>query len=206
MLRNVFAWGLFALAMLAVLTQAGCETYPLGMSKDEWVLLSPQQQAEAQQKQEAIDAEQRRVAAEAEAARRQAAAAEAAQRQAELEHRYRHARFGDIVSVNIEGGTMKFAGKDRRYEPVAFDLIRGEAKEVVIERVDRRDVVARVVVRLSEDGRTLYFDDASDKRLRLTEKSWGAPRGEVYPNQSLNNDNSDLRDATFTVRYRAIRR
>jgi len=191
--------------MLAIVA-AGCESYPLGMSKDEWVMLSPEQQADARQKQLAIDAEQRRVAAIEDANQQQAAAAEAARREAEIDDRYRHARFGDVVSVNIEGGTMKFEGKDRRYEEVAFDLIKGETRAIVIHREDRHNTSINVVVRLGDDGRKLYFDDGSDKRLTLTEKSWDAHGGQVYLDQSLNNDSSDLRNAKITVRYRTIRR
>lgn len=176
----------------------------MGYSKDEWVLLSPEQQMEARQKQAAVDAENRRVQAEQDAARRQADADAAARHESDIDHRYYHARYGDVVSVNIEGGTMRFDGKDRKYDPVAFDLVRGEAKEIHIEREDKHNVYVRVVCRLSEDGRTLYYDDASDRKLKLVEKTWD--KGQVYPIAVHNNDNSDPRNVTFTIRYKPLRR
>lgn len=175
----------------------------MGMSKEEWVLLSPEQQAQATQQQAAIDAENRRIAAEEEARRRQIEADEHARRQAELEHRYRHARYGDIVSVNIEGGQLQFDGDHRTYEPVAFDLVRGESKTIVIRRDDKPKYTVSVVVRLSDDGRTFYFDDSSSKRLTLIEKTWD--RGQVYTIANHKNSNAEPRNVTFTLRYRPVR-
>jgi hypothetical protein len=192
------------IAVSLLLVALGCESYPLGKSKEEWQLLSPEQQAEAYKQQNAIDAENRRLAAEEDARRRQAEFEAAERHNAEMEYRYRNARFGDIVSINIEGGTMRFDGKDRHYEPLAFDLVRGEAREVIIRRVDKHSVTIKVVVRLSDDGRQVFFDDASDRRLTLSEKTWD--RSQTYANVSHNNDNSDPRGVTFTVRYKTLRR
>lgn len=175
----------------------------MGLSKEEWVLLSPEQQAHATQQQAAIDAENRRIAAEEEAHRRQIEADEHARRQAELEHRYRHARYGDIVSVNIEGGQMNIDGKHRAYEPIAFDLVRGETKTIEIHRDGKPSDRRSVVVRLSDDGRTFYFDDSSSKRVTLVDKTWN--RGESYTIENHKNSNSEPRGVTFTLRYRPVR-
>ena len=181
----------------------GCESYPMGMSKEEWVMLSPEQQAQLRQQQAAIDAENRRIAAEEEARRRQIEADEQARRQAEIDHRYRHARYGDIVSVNIEGGLMNIDGKHRAFEPVAFDLVRGEARTIVIHRDGKPSDTTSVVVRLSDDGRTFYFDDSSSKRVTLIDKTWN--RGEVYKIENHKNSNAEPRGVTFTLRYRQVR-
>ncbi len=192
------------LLMLLALCLAGCESYPMGMSKDEWQMLSPEQRAQATREQAAIDAENRRIQAEEDALRRQAAADEAARQQERIDRLYRHARYGDIVSVNLEGGTLRFDGNDRAYEPVAFDLVRGEARTIVIHREEKRKYTVDVVVRLSEDGRTLYFDDASSKPLRLIEKTWD--RGQTYEVELHKNNNAYPRGTTFFIRYKPLRR
>ena len=189
--------------LVALLFALGCESYPMGMSKEEWVLLSPEQQAQARQQQAAIDAENRRIAAEEEARQRQIDADEHARRQAELEHRYSHARYGDIVSITVEGGQMKFSGDHRTYEPVAFDLVRGESKTIVFRRDDKPKYTLSVVVRLSDDGRTFYFDDSSSKRLTFIEKTWD--RGQVYTIAIHRNGNSEPKNVNFTLRYRPVR-
>ena len=200
----------FLILFTTLATIIGCESYPLGMSKDEWALLSPQEKAKATEEQNLIDAERRRVAAEErriaaeqEAIRQEQLAQEQARYQEEIDRRYRYARFGDTISINIEGGTFRIDGKDRAYEPLAFDLIRGEAKTIQIHREDRRKSTLTVVVRASEDGRMIFFDDTSNKRLTFTEKTWD--RGQTYPIELHDNNRSDPRNVTFTIRYKPIR-
>ncbi len=111
----VFA-GLLSLSACAV-------RYPMGLSREQWESLPPSQQAEYQAKQYQIDADNR---ARAEEARRQEVAQKADRERLELERlrqAYANARYGDIVTVTVQGGTLSYAGKRYSYEPVSFDLV-----------------------------------------------------------------------------------
>ena len=61
-------WFVFAVVGLLL---AGCATYPMGLSEIQWKTLSPEQQAEYQAKQYAINQERARQFAAEQAQRRQ---------------------------------------------------------------------------------------------------------------------------------------
>lgn len=99
-LRCVFL--ALSLAILAMLV--ACATYPMGLTKEQWEMLSPEQQADYRAKQAEIDAQQR---AEREARLQEQRRVEE-QRRREAEERlqaiYANPQYGDIIVVGIEGG------------------------------------------------------------------------------------------------------
>ncbi len=167
---------LLLIASLAVMS--GCAQYPMGLNQDQWQSLSPEQQADYTARQQAIDAERAKQAA----IRREEQARLAAEReraeQERLEAAYRHARYGDIIVVTVEGGEIAFGGKRHPYEPIAFELVRGERKEVRFSRLGRHHQTTGIVMRLSEDGNTFYFDEPARKRIVITNNGWD--RGRTY--------------------------
>jgi hypothetical protein len=115
-----------------VFVLAACASYPLGMSKEEWVLLTPEQQMEARMKQSDLNrANAERRAQQAAARRQRYAAIEAAERR-RIEEIYRSARYGDVLECVVEGGFADFRPGRRSYRPVPFTLARGEVKSVSV--------------------------------------------------------------------------
>lgn len=196
---------LIATCLMAVLLTAGCiSRYPMGLSQVQWQALAPSQQAEYQAKQYAIDEER---AKQAQAERLEAARVREAQAQAERDRIvriYANAQYGDIVRINVQGGRLDYAGKSYPYEPVSFEIARGEVKEVAFRGIGLRTIATRYRASLSEDGNTLVFDDSFRDRIVLINSDW--QRGQRYfPHQRTRNDvDVSLSGMTFFVKYRDL--
>lgn len=171
---------------------SGCISFhPLGMTDSEWAALTPAQKMEAREKQAQINAQKRQAKADREAAA-----------QAASSKRYETARYGDVITVVIKGGTMDINGNRRVYEPIAFDLVRGESKTVNILRKGKHHYKDTAVMSLSEDGRTFIFDAKQRKNLRLVDEGWDY--GKTYKVKKLKNRNTNPRDIEITIRYRPV--
>lgn len=168
----------FGMPWLAALGLAGCTTYPMGFNKAQWEALPPAQQAEFRAKQYLIDEESTRNHA-AEQARRVQAQREADERErAHIAEAYRLARYGDIVTVTVRDGSVTFYGKRHPYEPIAFDLVRGETKPIVFRRYGQPHITTGILMHLAEDGNTFYFDYPSRNRFVAVNDGW--QRGREY--------------------------
>ncbi len=169
---------LYCLPWLAALALIGCASYPLGMNKEQWEALPPAQQAEYRAKQYAIDEERARRNAVEEASRAQARHEAEAQERARIAEAYRQARYGDVITVTVRDGLLGFYEKPHPYEPVAFDLVRGETKSVVFRRQGQPHITTAILVHFSEDGNTFYFDLSSRNRFVAINDGWH--RGREY--------------------------
>jgi hypothetical protein len=183
----------------------------MGLNQQQWEALPPAQQAEYQARQYQIDVEQQRRQEEQQAAQARAAAEAAEAQRARVAAAYASARYGDIITVTIRGGTIAWGKEMYPCEPVGFDIVRGEAKEIEFRgAVDRHGIsqaiVTRCRVRLSDDASTFYFNDGSARRIVLVnDGSW--ERGAVYPmaGRGISNDlGVNLANMTMTVRYRGL--
>lgn len=161
-----------ALTTLVVLAATGCATYPLGMSREQWEALPPEQQAEYQARQYEIDEQRRQEQAARAAEQRVAREAAARAEQERLAALYRDARFGDIVRVTIQGGLLNIYKNQYRYHPVSFELVRGETRFVSFTRTGQVAQSVDIPVRLSDDGNTLFFDDDSSGQVVFTNYDW----------------------------------
>ena len=163
----------FPLMLLAAAALfVGCQSYPMGLNETQWKALTPEQQADYTRQQAVINEERRQKREAEERARQAAAEAKAAEERQRVEMAYARARYGDVVTVTVEGGQMAISGKLLAYEPVRFDLVRGERKEIEFVQQGRSSNVTKVDVRLSEDGNMLYFDEAARGRITLISKDW----------------------------------
>lgn len=169
---------LYCLAWLAALTLVGCASYPLGLNKAQWEALAPAQQAEYRAKQYAIDEERARRNAAEEARRFQAQQEAEEQESARIADAYHQANYGDIITVTVRNGLLAFFGKRHPYEPVAFDLVRGETKPIVFRRQGQPHITTAILMHFSEDGNTFYFDFSSRKRFVAINDRW--QRGREY--------------------------
>lgn len=165
----------------------GCATYPMGLSRVQWEALSLEQQADYRARQYQLDEQRRQQqAARAEQRRVEAEAAARAERE-RLTALYRNAQYGDIVRVNIQGGLLKINKNQYLYNPVAFELVRGETKFIAFTRTGQVAQAVDIPVRLSEDGNSLFFDDDSSGQIVLTNFAWErgqsgvltSPRGSI---------------------------
>lgn len=160
------------MAGLLVIVLNGCATYPLGLTKDQWNALPPDQQAEYQARQYEIN-EQRRQQQEAlNRQRREQAEADARAKQDRIDRIYQNAVYGDIVRVTIQGGLLQIYKDQYRYHPVSFELARGESKSIPFTRTGRIAQTISFLVRLSEDGHSLFIDDDSHGHVVLTNLDW----------------------------------
>jgi hypothetical protein len=195
---------MIATCLMMVLLTAGCiSQYPMGLSQVQWQALTPAQQAEYQAKQYAIDAE-RHQAEEARRMEQARVAAEAVRvEQDRLRQVYANARYGDIVHVTVQGGFIAYAGKRYPYEPVSFDLAKGETKQIAFYGRGLQTIATRYNVRLTEDGNTLYFDDSFRQRIVLVNQDW--ERGQNYrPTGSQNDVGVAISGMSFFIKYKDI--
>ncbi len=189
-----------------VLMLSGCTRYPLGLSKENWLALSPSQQAEYQAKQYQID-EDRRKQEEASRIQRAQAKAEAERLEKErITAIYSNARYGDVVVVTIHGGAMKWSNEIYALEPVSFELVRGETKEVEFRgHVDRaRSMVSRYKVMLSDDGHTFYFNSDARDRIALVDDGWDRGQSYSITGHTWNDVNAGAGGMTIGIRLKEM--
>lgn len=158
-------------ALLAALL-VGCQSYPMGLSEAQWNALSPQQQADYTRQQALLNEQRQREREAAEQARQAEEAARVAAERQRVQYAHARARYGDVVTVTIQGGRVAINGKHQDYEPVRFDLVRGERKEIEFVQRGRASARQRIDVRLSEDGHTFYFDESARDRIALISTGW----------------------------------
>jgi hypothetical protein len=86
---------------------------------------------------------------------------------------------------------------------VSFDLIKGESKEVLFRGRGLQTIATRYVVRLSDDGNTIFFDDESKQRSVLVNHDW--ERGERYqPAGTINDVTVGISGMTFFVKLKTL--
>ncbi len=129
---------------------------------------------------------------------RQKEAAEAEAMRYRVEAIYRGAgNYGDLLRVRVENGTANFRGQVRQYDSIAFQIAKGEIKEVMIATTKNR----RVILNAYYDGATLYLDgNKNSKKSRMSkllyDKRW--QHGLTYTDIYTNNK-AKLKGAEVTV-------
>jgi hypothetical protein len=204
MTSNLLSFLPLVLASTLVLW-TGCASYPLGLSQEQWVALPPAQQAELRARQDALN-EQARLDLAAESLRR--TQAEDARQSAERDRLAavkRDARYGDIVTVTIQGGEVAFSGQRFPFEPVAFDLVRGESRLVEFHRQGRPASTTLIEMGLSEDGHTFIFDVPARRRIVLTAEGWQAGHTYIgFPDISARDGHSEATGISIRLRFKPL--
>lgn len=147
-------------------------SYPMGLSKQQWQSLSPEQQAQYQAQQHSLDVERRREFEAQQAEERRQAAAREEQERERIAAIARAPQPGDVITVHISGGQIAFFGRRAEYEPISFDLVRGEKRFVEFPLRGNPGSLSRVPVRFSEDGNTFYFDETALNRIVIINDGW----------------------------------
>ena len=194
----------FFAVLLSALFLAGCTTYPMGLNKEQWGALPPAEQAAYQAQQSAIDQERARQYAIEQARQIQEQRDAEERERIRIAEAYRHAFYGDVVTVTIQDGMVAFRGKRFPFEPLSFDLVRGESRLVEFTRQGRSYETTLVEVRLSEDGNTFYFDYPARKRFVAINDGW--ERGREYrPSEIGSHDgHSEAVGIAIRIRYKQL--
>ncbi len=200
---------LFLLLLFSLLE--GCaKRYPLGLTEEHWKNLTPQQQAEYTVKQHQLDEEARRRQEEYWRQREQEEAEAVRLEREQTMLLYRNARFGDIIQVNISGGSIAFHGERKSYEPLSFDLVSGERKEITFHHHGKR-ITYSTDIRVAYDNNAFYFDVGddpkyehhTDKIVILDNGSWN--RGKVYHPKTLDKrTESQAQGLKIFIRYKPL--
>lgn len=194
---------LFLLPLLAALI-VGCQSYPMGLNEAQWNALSAEQQADYTRQQTQLNEQRSREREAAEAERQAEAAARVREERARTQLAYARARYGDVVTVTIEGGYVAINGKHQPYEPLRFDLVRGERKEVEFIQQGRASSRQRVDVRLTEDGHTFYFDESARDRLSLISAGWEQGKTHSALNVHDTRSRSEARNLSITLKWKEL--
>ena len=194
---------LWSLPLIAVVL-VGCQSYPMGLSEAQWNAISPEQQADYTRQQTQINEQRRREREAAEQARQAEEAARAREERARIQIAYARARYGDVVTVTIEGGYVAINGKHQPYEPVRFDLVRGERKEVEFIQQGRSSSRQRIDVRLTEDGHTFYFDESARDRIALISTGWEQGKTHAALNVQDKRSRSEARNLSITIKLKEL--
>ena len=194
---------LWSLPLIAVVL-VGCQSYPMGLSEAQWNVLSPEQQADYTRQQTQINEQRRREREAAEQARQAEEAARAREERARIQIAYARARYGDVVTVTIEGGYVAINGKHQPYEPVRFELVRGERKEVEFIQQGRSSSRQRIDVRLTEDGHTFYFDESARDRIALISTGWEQGKTHAALNVQDKRSRSEARNLSITIKLKEL--
>lgn len=144
------AWAYLGVLGAVVLLSA-CASYPLGMSKAQWEVLTPDEQFKAQQQQATLD--QQRAEQRAAEARQRALELEQAQAASAL--RRQQAAYGEHVQCVLTGAQAKMGGRLRTVEPLAMDLVLGEQGEYTLTHVENGYTRYSQTVYVQFDGQTL---------------------------------------------------
>jgi len=189
---------------LTILLLVGCATYPLDMTKEQWEALPPAQQAEARTKQAEIDAQKRaeRLARLEEERRLR----EQQQREAEERLRaiYENPRYGDIIIVQIEGGEIGMGENRYPYQPVRFELARGETKFIDFVRQDRPTAFRELAMGLEQDASIFYFGRGSRYTIRIPNDGWQTGRTFHPPEVSDTQYGSGARNIRIYIRFKDV--
>ncbi len=198
-------------SLFLVLFFEGCATkYPLGLKEEQWQALSPQQQAEYTTKQYQMD-EERRKRQEEYGRQRERDVAEAIRLEKErILQLYRNARYGDVIQVNISGGSIVFVGERKGYEPLSFDLVRGERKRISFYHHDKQ-ITYQTDIWVAYDNNAFYFDvgddqkyeHSTDKIVILDNGRWD--EGKTYHPKTLDKTtDSQAQGIKVFVRYKLL--
>jgi hypothetical protein len=197
------AWSVVLLVLVAALG-VGCQSFPMGLSEAQWNALSPEQQADYTRRQTELNEQRRREREAAEQARQAEEAAKAREERARIQLAYARARYGDVVTVTIEGGHVAINGKHQPYEPVRFDLVRGERREVEFIQQGRPASRQRIDVRLTEDGHTFYFDESARDRIALISTGWEQGKTHAALNVQDKRSRSEARNLSITINWKEL--
>lgn len=175
--------------MLLTMFLAACTPRIYGVPEDHWQTMSEQERIAAMEAYKANQEtlrQQRQERARLREMEKQAQLARQAEedrlRQLRVDAIYRgKGLYGDLLRVSLEGGTLRFHGVRRPFQPLSFKIAAEEMKDVAVVSLDGR--TARMMVQY--DGSNLLLDETPNSHrstaIRLPfEDSWEF--GATYPN------------------------
>ncbi len=191
---------------------AGCASHPMGLTRKEWESLPADRRAELRIEEARNREERQRLRAEeARQVQAQREAAERARQQA-LAERRAEARYGDIIVVTLQGGTLLHDGRRFVLEPRVFELLKGERMRLQLVGNEGQGARSRSLfdiwmVNFSEDGHTVTLNDSGrgPPIVLINDGTWERGRPVNLNARGQNHSGAvDLAGMTATLRYKEL--
>lgn len=160
---------------VATMLLSGCASYPIGLSRAQWEAIPLEKQAELTSQQYKLDETRRQQAAQRQIQAGQQAEAQARNTQQQVQSSYANAHYGDVVTMTLSAASMQNGRETYATEPVSFDLVRGEKKQIQIRgNAGRGSRIDTLNARFSDDGNSIYMneDTFNNRRIVLTNNGW----------------------------------
>ncbi len=191
--------------LLSLLACSGCASYPLGLTREQWKLLTPEEQSDYRARQSALAGQRSIQEAEIRSIRRRLSQEDLFNYNERIRERYENPGLGDVIRVSIQGGNLFLYGRSFRYYPVDFELARGETKKIVVNRVGQsikdRMASAEFDASYAEDGSTFVFNSNSVNRIVLRNQGWETGQTYFTP-ERRDPTGQDIVGASFSIEFR----
>jgi hypothetical protein len=114
-------------------------------------------------------------------------------------------KYGDIIVVTIQGGVIGI-GERYAYQPVQFELARGEYKGINFRRQDKPTAFRTITMLLSTDGDMFYFDPGMFSLDIPNNGKWNI--GATYYPKEIKDISvgSGAKNLEITIRYKFLPR
>jgi len=176
----------YILYLFMALFFAGClSKYPMGLSKEQWLQLSQQEQLKLTKQQQMLDHE---IALKREKQRELALEIEL-KKQQRIDALYQNATIGDTIVLNFESGYAINSKQKLPIIPQGVILARGETKEIDLQLQRGRQIrTQRVYLHYRNDGTQVEIalsplNQRINKIVLLNSGKWRY--GTKYQNQKL---------------------
>ncbi|QKI89899.1 hypothetical protein [Thiomicrorhabdus xiamenensis] len=193
------------LTLFSVLLSACASSNPLGMSDEQWQQLTPDERKELLLREQQIRAERSKAQQIANNQARELELQRQIEEQKRLDKLYAAPQNGNVIRVNIMGGSFQRDKQHYKIMPQSYTLARGERYEIDIELRDAangrlRDLPAYLHYRPDGAGveLSLHYQNSSDQLRFLNDGDWQC--GSHYQ-QSLRLDKKELIKLKTYIEY-----
>lgn len=196
---------LFIVALLSLLT-ACASTYPLGMTEEQWKSITPEERQALLLKQQQYEEQQRAIRMKADAEERKIQLKQEMAERQRLERLYSNPKNGNVIMVNILGGTYQYGKREKSVLEDSYEIARGETKKIQLTLEDpknRYNSTETVYLQYSLNGNGIYLylnnpNYNSSKRIALLrDGNWLC--GSRY-NKNLHTSYESLTKMSFFVK------
>ena len=162
---------LLIISSIFLLLTACATPYPLGMNKEQWNQLSPDERKAMLLKQQEHQEQQRMVRIKANAKAEQLRLQQQIIETRRLEKLYSNPGDGNVVMINLLGGEYHYGKRKKRILEESYQLARGETKKIkMIIQDPKKSYTSSETVYLRYDpsgnGIYLYLDNPSHNETR----------------------------------------
>lgn len=173
--RGFYMKKLLLIASIFTLLTACASPYPLGMSEEQWKSITPEERKALLLKQQQYNEEQRLERIKANAKQRELELKRDIAERKRLDRLYQNPVNGNVVMVNILGGSYKYGKRVKNVLEDTYQIARGETKKITLNLQEPKKhyhSTENVYLRYDQSGNGvyLYLDNPnynSSKRIAL---------------------------------------